>query len=110
QLLVDLLTGPATSAPCTLSLHDALPISTASGDRSRSTTSWRSQFAQLRASTPTKRSGRRTRTRSRRSEWRWRSATRGASTRTTRSEEHTSELQSRENLGCRLRLENKNSA
>src|SRR6202521_1284632 len=65
----------ATTEIYTLSLHDALPISSASRE------------------TPTIRPG----------SWR-RSLSR------TRSEEHTSELQSPQNLVCRLLLEKKNAA
>src|SRR2546422_7796345 len=72
----------ATTEIYTLSLHDALPISSRSaGERSS-------------ASAPT---------RSRRSEFAGRSRTSGSS----RSEEHTSELQSRLHLVCRLLLEKK---
>src|SRR5690606_41465567 len=93
----------------TLSLHDALPISPRPGPASRTTRSgrrcrhvpgpgpcaWRSHSC---SSTPKG-------TRSDASAggcWR---ADRG---RAHRSEEHTSELQSRENLVCRLLLEKKN--
>src|SRR5436309_11681964 len=61
----------------TLSLHDALPISILS----HSAISARSHTARAGAATP--------------------------SAASTRSEEHTSELQSRENLVCRLLLEKK---
>src|SRR6266511_6300979 len=70
----------ATTEIYTLSLHDALPISSAAGS-----------------------SGSR-RARSRR---RARSGSRTCRPSASRSEEHTSELQSRENLVCRLLLEKK---
>src|SRR5690554_7535059 len=69
----------ATTEIYTLSLHDALPIWTRSW---RGTSSWRSCRA-----TPTPCST--------------------STTRTPRSEEHTSELQSRPHLVCRLLLEKK---
>src|SRR5437667_10501795 len=73
----------ATTEIYTLSLHDALPIWRGS--------CWRREW----------RAGPR-----RRRTWRWsRYATRGA----TRSEEHTSELQSHHDLVCRLLLEKKNN-
>src|SRR5687768_17767744 len=75
--------GAATTEIYTLSLHDALPISCA---RRRSTRSTRSRTASVSPACS------RARPRSRR---RW------------RSEEHTSELQSRLHLVCRLLLEKK---
>src|SRR5690349_24002656 len=66
----------------TLSLHDALPISSSSSTRSRP-------------------SRRRPRSRAR-----WATSCR-ACRRASRSEEHTSELQSRRDLVCRLLLEKK---
>src|SRR5437870_13345420 len=70
---------PATTEIYTLSLHDALPIS--------------KEF--------------RSRPRSRRQRWRiWNPRTSGRG-RKRRSEEHTSELQSRGHLVCRLLLEKK---
>src|SRR5690606_42006830 len=103
-----LFIGPATALPLiyTLSLHDALPISSAccrgtSGSFARSTAD---SCAKCRSTGPGTTPGSRgwpssgTAT-TRRSGWRilpwW------------RSEEHTSELQSRENLVCRLLLEKK---
>src|SRR5690554_7185880 len=79
----------ATTEIYTLSLHDALPISrspaTACGSTAGSpgctATSWCSPATSPRTSTP----------------------------RTARSEEHTSELQSRPHLVCRLLLEKKNN-
>src|SRR5436309_10504320 len=68
---------PATTEIYTLSLHDALPISGVRGRRA----GWTA--ARPRAGGP------------------------GPSSRRVRSEEHTSELQSRENLVCRLLLEKK---
>src|SRR6266511_4253764 len=72
---------PPTTEIYTLSLHDALPISRYSGELSRS------------------------------SSCEPRAATRPSSSTTiSRSEEHTSELQSRENRVCRLLLEKKKKA
>src|SRR5437868_12118007 len=74
----------------TLSLHDALPICRGSRWRSpRAAGSWR------RSSRP-RGSASRARPRS------------GSTSSSTRSEEHTSELQSRFDLVCRLLLEKKN--
>src|SRR5690349_24569986 len=72
----------ATTEIYTLSLHDALPISMPS-------TSTRSRSARRPSARPT-----------------WRSCARSTA-RTSRSEEHTSELQSRRDLVCRLLLEKK---
>src|SRR5690606_40212915 len=93
---------PATTEIYTLSLHDALPIS----------------FSTDAAATPTRSRPpgwpRKSTTRSPRSAVRkprsssWTSmATPRPFNRSPRSEEHTSELQSRENLVCRLLLEKK---
>src|SRR3712207_8502647 len=77
----------ATTEIYTLSLHDALPISSARGPE------WRARAASTsRASTTP-------------SSWRRCGATTCASR--ARSEEHTSELQSRQYLVCRLLLEKK---
>src|SRR5690606_40822881 len=85
---------PATTVIYTLSLHDALPIlrnpkyfspPPAVRRRARRIPGFRSGWAAPDAA--------------RACEWRHRNA--------TRSEEHTSELQSRENLVCRLLLEKK---
>src|SRR5690606_41462836 len=75
---------PATTEIYTLSLHDALPISPSSSTppRCRSAEAWTSCGAP-------------------------RAGGGAASARPSRSEEHTSELQSRENLVCRLLLEKK---
>src|SRR3712207_9349381 len=78
----------ATTEIYTLSLHDALPISSAS----RSTRA---------APPPTPTSSCAATTRPARS------ATPPSATRASRSEEHTSELQSRQYLVCRLLLEKK---
>src|SRR6266511_6169815 len=69
----------ATTEIYTLSLHDALPISTRprSGSSRAVSGSWRSSSSRSMSRCP------------------------------SRSEEHTSELQSRENLVCRLLLEKK---
>src|SRR3712207_8330077 len=85
-----LLNDTATTEIYTLSLHDALPISHTC------------------RSAPRRRRGGRGRGRAR---WRPRFAARPAppgSARRGRSEEHTSELQSRQYLVCRLLLEKKN--
>src|SRR3712207_7724311 len=89
----------ATTEIYTLSLHDALPISTATTTSSPTccATSSRSRTpASPRRCTAPPRSGI-----ARRATWIARSATR------SRSEEHTSELQSRQYLVCRLLLEKK---
>src|SRR3712207_8452623 len=95
QSILFFFNDTATTEIYTLSLHDALPIwstrscpSVATSSPSRSRWAWRSC-----------------------SSWPSRARTRGSrSTRarsTTRSEEHTSELQSRQYLVCRLLLEKK---
>src|SRR3712207_6996318 len=82
----------ATTEIYTLSLHDALPIlATASGRRRRSIAHWRSTQRTSMHSTTSRRS----------------SSPRVGSTWRSRSEEHTSELQSRQYLVCRLLLEKK---
>src|SRR3712207_8859486 len=92
----------ATTEIYTLSLHDALPIwlrnSRPSSDRAANTTTTLSARRTRRASSAV--SERSNPRRSRTSCARQRSA--------TRSEEHTSELQSRQYLVCRLLLEKKN--
>src|SRR5690606_41377373 len=94
-VLPALSTRPAPTALYTLSLHDALPIS------SRCT-------ARRRPPPPAGSCARRTTTGPARRSSRHRpcGAPRGGCRR-PRSEEHTSELQSRENLVCRLLLEKK---
>src|SRR5690606_41776505 len=85
---------PATTQPYTLSLHDALPIWARPGrrfTRNRTVT----QEAYDAASAITASSSRPPQ------------PPREAAHTPTRSEEHTSELQSRENLVCRLLLEKK---
>src|SRR3712207_7188479 len=85
----------ATTEIYTLSLHDALPIWTAR----RGARPGRGSAA---------RSGRRARSRTRGGRGRPRSRTAGPDgRRSRRSEEHTSELQSRQYLVCRLLLEKK---
>src|SRR3712207_6917789 len=80
----------ATTEIYTLSLHDALPISASSPTRrSRCSTCWRSTFP------PSP------------SRCRWPTPCWRASWAARRSEEHTSELQSRQYLVCRLLLEKK---
>src|SRR5690606_39829065 len=83
------VSSPATTEIYTLSLHDALPISTSGPKCSRPMHSARSR----RKASSTRRC--------RVDSWR-------AFSNKARSEEHTSELQSRENLVCRLLLEKKN--
>src|SRR5947209_13779297 len=80
---------PATTVTSTLSLHDALPIS-APAIRVAQASAW----AWLPAETVTSP----------------RARSSGDSDRTLRSEEHTSELQSRQYLVCRLLLEKKKKA
>src|SRR3712207_7380682 len=79
----------ATTEIYTLSLHDALPISRPTTTTRGSSRSWSR----------------------RRSSGGWRAASPRATRRpcTPRSEEHTSELQSRQYLVCRLLLEKKNN-
>src|SRR3712207_6903085 len=82
----------ATTEIYTLSLHDALPISTGlTACRTRSRTS-RIRFARWSSRT----TGRSTT-----------GSTKGSPSAACRSEEHTSELQSRQYLVCRLLLEKK---
>src|SRR3712207_8787231 len=83
----------ATTEIYTLSLHDALPIS----GRRRSPTS-RPERPKRRRSWPRRRSP---------GPWSSSPAGRSGSSRRSRSEEHTSELQSRQYLVCRLLLEKK---
>src|SRR5438132_6083939 len=82
---------PAATEIYTLSLHDALPISSSSGTRisrgSIRSSSSRAASAQGARSSTTRNS---------------------AVDRSSRSEEHTSELQSHSDLVCRLLLEKKN--
>src|SRR3989442_4729490 len=86
----------ATTEIYTLSLHDALPISKCRKARSRKATVTRSaRCSTFPSQFP--------RTNSSRSASRWKSKTFHIS----RSEEHTSELQSRPHLVCRLLLEKK---
>src|SRR3712207_8038030 len=86
----------ATTEIYTLSLHDALPISTSCSRTSTSAAGPRSTASR---SSSTRRTPA------------WAGRTRASSTRTSRrsprSEEHTSELQSRQYLVCRLLLEKK---
>src|SRR5690606_42100631 len=81
---VFLFDATATTAIYTLSLHDALPIWSTTR---RCTRAWRMPRRIRCCST--------------------RVSTGGCSAASVRSEEHTSELQSRENLVCRLLLEKK---
>src|SRR5690606_41944555 len=93
------LQAPSRTELCSLSLHDALPIFRLSSiPKGSSSSSRRGESAKARAM-PT----------------RWRmpldisaaSLSFASARPTRRSEEHTSELQSRENLVCRLLLEKK---
>src|SRR5690242_20911141 len=88
RLFFFFLTDPATTEIYTLSLHDALPICCSS---TSSPAMWRA--ARRRRSTAMRARGPRSST--------------SASSSATRSEEHTSELQSHVNLVCRLLLEKK---
>src|SRR5690606_41163679 len=95
---------PAPTELCPLSLHDALPICGPTGWAARS---WPVATGGAMPSRSGARGGRRRPA--------WPASCRGASrprcpaasTIAGRSEEHTSELQSRENLVCRLLLEKK---
>src|SRR5690606_40092807 len=99
--------GPPTTHTYPLSLHDALPISSSStaiwverpGPLSRITIT-RSTASRRARNSDSVNTGGRVR--------RWSRPPRGGGPGDGRSEEHTSELQSRENLVCRLLLENKN--
>src|SRR5690606_42112386 len=87
----------SSTAYSTLSLHDALPILAPASSPSSTAPRWTPvspppAWSTMRPSC------------SRRPAWR---RPGGRRTTTTRSEEHTSELQSRENLVCRLLLEKK---
>src|SRR5205814_9453416 len=89
--------GPATPVYYTLSLHDALPISSISWSLSAGMTGATrtpvGTSAALRAASARSRA--------------CGEAARGSSVRLSRSEEHTSELQSLRHLVCRLLLEKK---
>src|SRR5688572_31078215 len=91
----------------TLSLHDALPISSLEGDEHKPTAQPRASAKmhpmQSCATHPRRRHGRVIATTGLR--WIHQSA---CSWSISRSEEHTSELQSQSNLVCRLLLEKKN--
>src|SRR5207253_10809437 len=98
--LTILHTAPATPAPHTLSLHDALPICARTRSRMAIKPVPSSPFLRLGARpTPSSSTSRRS------SPSIAVSATR--TWRAPRSEEHTSELQSRGHLVCRLLLEKK---
>src|SRR5207237_8526081 len=86
--------APLTPKIYTLSLHDALPISTSAAS---TPTRMRCRTRRPTSGACSRRSGRRTR-----------SAASCSRASPTRSEEHTSELQSHLNLVCRLLLEKKN--
>src|SRR5690606_39834373 len=87
-----------------LSLHDALPISF-DGRRRHRPSPARNPAAATAAAAPPSLSGRAAGPARRNRPLRW--LPRQARHRRRRSEEHTSELQSRENLVCRLLLEKK---
>src|SRR5690606_41776574 len=87
----------ATTEIYTLSLHDALPISASRSGHCRAARSRRSRAAAVRRPSTCGRGEQTASATVRRRSRRYRS----------RSEEHTSELQSRENLVCRLLLEKK---
>src|SRR5690606_42054144 len=88
--------APATTVISTLSLHDALPICRApvreSGSRRAASMRWRQQLQSCPPAVPSRVSP---------------GSISTTKSRLPRSEEHTSELQSRENLVCRLLLEKK---
>src|SRR3712207_7431163 len=88
---------PATTEIYTLSLHDALPISTSRSTNPIGSAATPSSTAATTTSTPSA---------TPRSSERWR-RTATARRSPSRSEEHTSELQSRQYLVCRLLLEKK---
>src|SRR5690606_42143587 len=90
------ITNALTTVIYTLSLHDALPISEA-----------RERRRHARARSTVRRGGLRRRRRARRRGGARRRRRPHGAVALARSEEHTSELQSRENLVCRLLLEQK---
>src|SRR5690606_39302939 len=100
QDLFSCFNATATPERYTLSLHDALPISAVSARRRASSrassTAQRAKIVRLRLR------------RLRQPQMNRASAPIHTSEPLKRSEEHTSELQSRENLVCRLLLEKKN--
>src|SRR5690606_41734789 len=105
-----LLTATAATETYPLSLHDALPISPPTAGGRRTPRSGRSPSGSAAGSAPFSTAPRRRRS------WTRNGLTPPATTPRTgapcwttarRSEEHTSELQSRENLVCRLLLEKK---
>src|SRR3712207_9022700 len=85
----------ATTEIYTLSLHHALPLSSSAATRPTPEPSRASRAARRASTSPSSPSAPTTRTSTR--------------TRAPRSEEHTSELQSRQYLVCRLLLEKKNT-
>src|SRR2546426_3231680 len=88
----------ATTEIYTLSLHDALPICACSSSASKNLPERTTRLRTVRYSGKTPRI------------WTSRSLPLPTGTRSSRSEEHTSELQSPCNLVCRLLLEKKKSA
>src|SRR3712207_9428834 len=87
----------ATTEIYTLSLHDALPISAASPSTTTSAPAWKAFTRPATWSSASTRSA---------TQWAKAASPRRPSG-TTRSEEYTSELQSRQYLVCRLLLEKK---
>src|SRR3712207_7055257 len=98
MFLVFFFNDTATTEIYTLSLHDALPISTRSAGRPTTRARGRSSASTSPMSSPTPRSASSSRT----------TTSARTARRASRSEEHTSELQSRQYLVCRLLLEKKN--
>src|SRR5690606_40967092 len=90
----------ATTVIYTLSLHDALPISGDNIQTIRTRFNINDAYCAIKTNGVTGFSNRR-------SAWIENGDSTGAISSTNRSEEHTSELQSRENLVCRLLLEKK---
>src|SRR5690606_41506805 len=100
---------PATTQSYTLSLHDALPISKFQAGNAYAISSIRTAKPKLRCNLATQVEKAKCERRCR--QFRRRLSLFRTSTKCPkkRSEEHTSELQSRENLVCRLLLEKKKS-
>src|SRR5690606_41178289 len=98
----------ATAGIYPLSLHDALPISDGSEGTPRVfTATWTSLMPPSSDSVDSMTSVPQPRRSAKRRYMRSRSPAKSADSAPPRSEEHTSELQSRENLVCRLLLEKK---
>src|SRR5207253_11470309 len=101
-------TDPPTTPTSTLSLHDALPISR-SRSRSRSFTSFSRQYRPMRSCTHSKYETVTPPAFARMSGMMVTPPSESRRSASGRSEEHTSELQSRGHLVCRLLLEKKNT-